>query len=149
VLHYRALRHGVTAARYWETGDSDQSFRWNNYLNRFHNRHLDLMDVLSGYQARARAKLDEVAVLLGFPGKLGMSGALVWERFCEGRIGEIRDYCETDVLNTYLVYLRFEQMRGHLDPAGCEREFERVRALLAESEGAHLGAFLEAWEAAG
>ncbi len=67
VLHYRALRHGVSAPRYWETGDGDRDFKWNNYLNRFHYRHLDLMDVLSGYQARARAKLDEVAVLLGFP----------------------------------------------------------------------------------
>ena len=37
VLHYRALKHKVRAARYWETGDGDQSFRWNNYLNRFHS----------------------------------------------------------------------------------------------------------------
>src|SRR5262245_1998341 len=55
VLHYRALRHGIQAPRYWEAGDGDQAFRWNNYLNRFHWRHLDLMDVMSGYQARARA----------------------------------------------------------------------------------------------
>ena len=55
VLTYRALRHQVQAPRYWETGDEDQSFRWNNYLGRFHWRHVDLMDVLSGYQgARPR-----------------------------------------------------------------------------------------------
>ncbi len=148
VLHYRGLRHGVAAPRYWETGDSDQSFRWNNYLNRFHYRHLDLMDVLSGYQARARARLDEVAVLLGFPGKLGMSGAMVWDRYREGGLGEIRDYCETDVLNTYLVYLRFEQMRGRLTQAEYTRECERVADVLRDSEGAHLKAFLAAWEGA-
>ena len=38
VLHYRALLHGVSAPRYWESGDDDQGFRWNNYLNRFHAR---------------------------------------------------------------------------------------------------------------
>ena len=107
VLHYRALRHGIQAPRYWETGDSDREFKWNNYLGRFHWRHVDLMDVLAGYQVRGRASLDETAVLLGFPGKLGMSGAKVWDKYREGGIGEIRDYCETDVLNTWLVYLRF------------------------------------------
>ena len=71
VLHYRALLHGVGAPRYWESGDDDQSFRWNNYLNRFHARHTDLMDVLAGYQPRAFARLDEIAQMLGFPGKLG------------------------------------------------------------------------------
>jgi predicted PolB exonuclease-like 3'-5' exonuclease len=40
VLHYRALLHGVAAPRYWETGDNDSQFRWNNYLSRFHQRHL-------------------------------------------------------------------------------------------------------------
>ncbi|RMD68988.1 MAG: 3'-5' exonuclease, partial [Gammaproteobacteria bacterium] len=44
VLHYRALLHGVPAPRYWELGEEDQSFRWNNYLNRYHMRHTDLMD---------------------------------------------------------------------------------------------------------
>lgn len=147
VLHYRGLRHCVSAPRYWETGDSDQSFRWNNYLNRFHYRHLDLMDVLSGYQGRARARLDEVAVLLGFPGKLGMSGALVWDRYRAGALREIRDYCETDVINTYLVYLRFELMRGRLSEKDHARECERVTAILRESEAAHLQAYLAAWEA--
>ncbi|MFA5529852.1 MAG: 3'-5' exonuclease, partial [Thiohalomonadaceae bacterium] len=71
VLHYRALLHGVQAPRYWETGDEDQSFRWNNYLSRYHARHTDLMDVLSGYQGRACAPLDEIATMLGFPGKMG------------------------------------------------------------------------------
>lgn len=149
VLHYRALKHGIRAPRYWETGDGDRDFRYNNYLGRFHWRHLDLMDVLSGFQARARASLDQVAVLLGFPGKLGMSGADVWERWLVGGIEGIRDirnYCETDVLNTYLVYLRFEYMRGRLDAADLERELELVRSMLASSGKPHLEAFLAAWQ---
>ena len=145
VLHYRALRHGIQAPRYWETGDSDREFKWNNYLGRFHWRHVDLMDVLAGYQIRGRASLDETAVLLGFPGKLGMSGAKVWDKFMEGGISEIRDYCETDVLNTWLVFLRFEFMRGNLDAAGLEREYRLVRDTLTTMDQPHLNEFLAAW----
>jgi hypothetical protein len=145
VLHYRALRHGVVATRYWETGDADRDFRFNNYLNRFHWRHLDLMDVLAGYQFRGAARLDEIAVLLGFPGKLGMSGDRVWDEYRAGRVGAIRDYCETDVLNTWLVYLRFEQMRGRYTAKELEREYELLADTLRQDGRPHLQEFLEAW----
>lgn len=145
VLHYRALLHGVCAPRYWETGDEDASFRWNNYLNRFHYRHTDLMDVLSGYQARAVVPLDEMATLLGFPGKLGMDGSKVWERFLAGDIVGIRDYCETDVLNTYLVYLRYELMRGRLTDNTYEEECGRLQEALVREGKTHFNQFLDAW----
>ena len=145
VIHYRALKHGVASARYWDNGDGDREFRWNNYLSRFHARHLDLMDVLSGYQPRAFVPLDELAVTLGFPGKMGMSGAHVWESFCSGKIDAIRNYCETDVLNTYLVYLRFQQIRSVLNAGELEHEETRLRSLLADSGQPHLTEFLERW----
>lgn len=145
VLHYRAMLHGIQAARYWETGDGEQGFRWNNYLNRYHWRHLDLMDVLSGFQAGARAKLEDCAVLLGFPGKLGMHGSQVGEYFARGEIERIRNYCETDVLNTFLIYLRFEHMRGRLGAAELAAEYELVRVALRADNRAHLNEFLEAW----
>ncbi|CAN5193144.1 3'-5' exonuclease [soil metagenome] len=146
VLHYRAMLHGVQAPRYWETGDGEQGFRWNNYLNRFHWRHLDLMDVLAGFTSSGRAKLEECALMLGFPGKLGMHGSRVAECFSRGDIARIRDYCETDVLNTFLVYLRFEHMRGRLSAAELEAEYELVRSTLRTEDRAHLNAFLAAWE---
>jgi len=149
VLHYRALRHGVQARRYWEVGDGDRDYRWNNYLSRFHWRHVDLMDVLSGYQNRGRASLDQAAVLLGFPGKLGLSGDKVWDTWLAGGIRQIRDYCETDVLNTWLIYLRFEFMRGNLDAADLEREFALVRETLAAMDQPHLNQFLGAWRGPG
>jgi len=148
VLHYRALKHGIQAPRYWETGDGDREFKWNNYLSRFHWRHIDLMDVLAGFQPRGRASLDQTAILLGLPGKLGMSGDKVWDKFQEGGIREIRDYCETDVLNTWLVFLRFEFMRGNLDAAGLKRECDLVRDSLQAMDVAHLNEFLAAWPAA-
>jgi predicted PolB exonuclease-like 3'-5' exonuclease len=147
VLHYRALKHGIQAPRYWEMGDNDRDFRYNNYLNRFHWRHLDLMDVLAGYQMRGRASLEQMAVMLGFPGKLGMSGDKVWQSWLDGGIDDIRNYCETDVLNTYLVYLRFEFMRGNIDAAGLEKELALVRSTLRTMDVAHLNKFLDAWPA--
>jgi predicted PolB exonuclease-like 3'-5' exonuclease len=146
VLHYRSLLHGVSAPRYWDVGGDDREFRYNNYLGRYHWRHVDLMDVLAGYQPRANAPLDEVATMIGLPGKMGMSGAKVWDAFQAGDLAGIRNYCETDVLNTYLVYLRFQHLRGQLDDIGYADEQERVRAVLAESEAAHLREFLEAWK---
>ena len=145
VLHYRSLLHSVTAARYWETGDGDSTFRYSNYLSRFHWRHMDLMDVLSGFQGRGRASLDDVATLLGFPGKAGMHGSQVWPVYLEGGLARIRDYCETDVLNTYLVYLRFQLLRGHLNAAEHAGEVARVRKLLGDSGAAHWKEFAAAW----
>lgn len=145
VLHYRALRHGIAAPRYWEVGDEDQSFRWNNYLNRFHWRHIDVMDVMSGYQGRGRASLQNVAMLLNLPGKLGMSGDKVWDSWLEGGIEHIRNYCETDVLNTFLVYLRFELMRGRLSREEYLAENQLVRDYLLHHDKPHFKEFVAAW----
>lgn len=146
VLHYRALRAGIQAPRYWEIGDEDGAFRYNNYLGRFHWRHIDLMDVLSGYQPRARASLENVAALLGLPGKLGFSGAQVWDAYREGNIVGIRRYCETDVLNTYLIFLRFQLMRGRFSRERYADELERVRTFLRNGREPHFAEFLRAWE---
>jgi predicted PolB exonuclease-like 3'-5' exonuclease len=145
VLHYRSLVHGISAPRYWETGEEDSSFKWNNYLSRYHSRHTDLMDVLAGFQPRANAPLDEMAALLGFPGKMGMSGAKVWDAYRHGEIRSIRDYCETDVLNTYLVYLRFQLIRGQLTRTEYDDECRFVRQSLRQEGKAHLDEFLAAW----
>ena len=149
VLHYRGLIHGVVAPRYWDLGDGDyadsRDFKYNNYISRYHTRHLDLMDLVAMYQPRANAPLDDLAKLMGYPGKLGMDGSAVWQAWQDGRIAEIRDYCETDVANTYLVYLRFERMRGHLDAGAWAAEVQVVRDALARIDAPHWKQFLEAW----
>ena len=105
------------------------------------------MDVLAGFQIGGRASLEQVATLLGFPGKLGMSGDQVWGRYQAGELEEIRDYCETDVLNTYLIYLRFQLVRGILDDARYNSELEQLRAKLEQAGRPHLDEFLTAWRA--
>lgn len=147
VLHYRAMKLGIQATRYWETGDDDREFRFNNYLNRYHWRHVDLMDVMTGFQPRGGASLEQMATLLGFPGKLGMSGDKVWQCWLDGGIDAIRNYCETDVLNTHLIFLRFEYMRGNLDDKQLSREYNLVRQTIASLDVPHLNAFAEAWPA--
>jgi hypothetical protein len=144
VLHYRALKHGISAPSYWDAGEKNQGFRWNNYLNRFHYRHLDLMDVLAGYQNKAFAPLDEIASMLGFPGKMGMHGGRVSEEYLAGNIKDIRNYCETDVLNTYCVYLKFELMRGNLSEEAYLAAIQCVRYTLEAEDKPHLDAFLQA-----
>jgi predicted PolB exonuclease-like 3'-5' exonuclease len=145
VLHYRAMINGVTASRYWEMGDDDRDFKWNNYLSRYHTRHLDLMDLLALYTGRANAPLDDLAKLCGFPGKLGVDGSQVWTLFQEGRLNEIRNYCETDVVNTYLVYCRFQLMRGALTKAAYDEEVALVRSSLTALDRPHWKEYLAGW----
>jgi predicted PolB exonuclease-like 3'-5' exonuclease len=149
VLHYRALVNQVQAARYWDQGEDDRDFKYNNYLGRYHSRHLDLMDLLALYNGRASAPLDELARLCGFPGKLGMDGSQVWPAWRDGRIDEIRNYCETDVANTWLLFCRFQLLRGHWTPERYQEEIALTRSALGELsiEHPHWREFMAAWPA--
>ena len=151
VLHYRALIHGVAAARYWDMGEGDfgdsRDFKWNNYISRYHSRHCDLMDLLALYQPRASVPLDDMAKLCGFPGKLGMDGSKVWDAYHAGDLKDIRDYCETDAANTYLMYLRFRLLGGALDADEYEQEIKRLKHYLhaLAEEKPHWAEFVAAW----
>jgi predicted PolB exonuclease-like 3'-5' exonuclease len=149
VLHYRGMRHGVVASKYWDMGEDDREFKFNNYIGRYHLRHLDLMDLLSMYQPRGAAPLDAMARLCGFPGKLGMDGSQVYPAYLEGRTEEVRRYCETDVMNTYLMYCRFQKMRGGFTEAEYDGEIELVRAAIGGIDEPHWHEYLAAWPAGG
>ncbi len=148
VLNHRALIHGIAAEKYWDWGDQDREFKFNSYLGRYHTRHLDLMDVLAMYQPRANAGLDAIARLCGFPGKLGMDGSEVAAAVARGELADVRNYCECDVLNTYLVYQRFRLMRGELSAGEYAKEIALARERVAASTAPHWQAFMAAWNAA-
>jgi 3'-5' exonuclease len=151
VLHYRGLIHGANASKYWDMGDGgdhdSREFKWNNYISRYHLRHLDMMDLLAMYQPKANAPLDAMAKLCGFPGKLGMDGSKVYEAYLAGGQEDIRRYCETDVMNTYLLYCRFQKMRGGF----TDKEYDAEIAFVKETIGnlapqeAHWDEYLKAW----
>jgi len=146
VLAMRGLVKGVTAACFWDTGGDNKDFKWSNYINRFHDRHVDLMDVLSIYGGRG-SPLDDVARLSGFPGKIGMGGAEVWAAYRRGEIAAIRDYCEADTANTYLMFLRFQMMRCALSPERYAAECDLLRKLLEKRGEPHWKEFLKLWTA--
>jgi predicted PolB exonuclease-like 3'-5' exonuclease len=87
-----------------------------------------------------------MARLCGFPGKLGMDGSKVFDAFQQGQTEAIRNYCETDVMNTWLVYLRFQKMRGVLNEATYADEIELARRTVESSPGPHWQEFLAAWQ---
>src|SRR4051812_42834304 len=146
VLNYRALLHGLNAAQFWEAGDENRDFRFNNYTSRYHTRHLDLMDVLAMYQPRNNAPLDDMAQLAGLPGKIGMHGSAVWEAFRTGGIERIRSYCEVDTANTYLLYLRYQVLRGEASLEHFRRECGVLRAALEKLGQPHWTEFLGRWK---
>ena len=145
VIHYRALKNNVAAPGYWEKGDNNNSFRHDNYLSRYHDRHTDLMDVLSNYNESEGAPLNDIALMLGFPGKQGMDSSDIWDEFQQGNISQIRHYGETGVLNKYLIYLRFQLIRGEISETTLAQEFALLRENLERSEQQHLIEFSKAW----
>lgn len=138
VLNYRAMFHGVNASRFWEPGR-------NNYYGRYQDQHLDLMDVLGMYQPRNSAALDVVAQLAGLPGKIGIGGAAVWETYLAGGMAKIRDYCEADTANTYLLFLRFQLLRGIFSKDVFEKEQGILKQHIKEQNKPHWREFLERW----
>ncbi len=119
VLRYRALRHSVSAP-----GLSARP-----YFNRYTDDATDLCDVLASFSSQAKATLHEICRVFGLPGKPdSINGSEVHKYFREGRIQEIADYCETDIVNTYRVWLRHELFRGRLSEVG----FQASEASLAE-----------------
>jgi len=142
VLHYRALLHGIYAQRYW---DIHKEFRFNNYTHRYHDRHTDLMDVIAGYQLNAGVNLEEMSRFLELPSQPNLSGNQIEALYLQNRLEDIRAYCEINVLNTYLIFLRFELMRGNLEAVAYERECQRLRELLTGETKPHLQSFLATW----
>ncbi len=108
VLRYRAMVHSLPAPGLRP-----------RYFNRYSDDAVDLCDVLSSFGASAKVKLDDLARTLGLPGKPdGMEGSQVAEYVRSGRIAEVAAYCESDVINTYRIWLRYELFQANLTQAG-------------------------------
>jgi predicted PolB exonuclease-like 3'-5' exonuclease len=85
--------------------------------------------VLASFSSQAKVTLHELCKVMGLPGKPnGISGADVEKFYLDGRIREIAEYCESDVVNTYRVWLRYELFRGRLS----EPEFHASEACLVD-----------------
>jgi 3'-5' exonuclease len=119
VLRYRAMVHKVPAA----------GLTARPYFHRYTDDAIDLCDVLSSFAPGGKATLHELCRVMGLPGKPdNIDGSEVDKYFQEGRIREIADYCESDVVNTYRLWLRYELFCGKL----TEPAFQASEANLAE-----------------
>jgi predicted PolB exonuclease-like 3'-5' exonuclease len=131
VLELQALRWGCSAPRYF--GERD-GFRAR------YGRHFDLYDFLTnGGAARLRGGFDLLAKLSGLPGKVGTSGADVQRLWESGQCDAVHRYCRRDVIQTYFLFLRVEQLCGRLtqeDRARAEADSAPFRAELAGGDGA-------------
>jgi predicted PolB exonuclease-like 3'-5' exonuclease len=147
VLETRALKNGLSLPRYFGTADA-RNYRGNRYSDRFH---IDLCDFLANFGAvYRRGSLDVLAKLVGLPGKYTIAGEDVEYLFRQGRLKEINQYCLTDALQTFLLFLRVELLRGKLNPISYQEAIEAARAELgqrAANAGPEnfLSEFLERW----
>ena len=143
VLKYRAMVHGLSCPRWFSEGD-----KWNSYDSRYSSEyHVDLLEVLSDFGASARCSMHEVASAFGVPGKLETAGDDVRGMFESGRIAAIRNYCETDVCTTLLLFLRWQLFTGALSQGAYARSVLGLRHYLESESGErpHFGEFLAAW----
>ncbi len=117
VLRYRAMINEVSAP----------GLSMKPYFNRYSEDAIDLCDALASFSPTGKATMHEISLALGLSGKPdGIDGSEVAAYFQAGRIKEIADYCETDVVNTYQIWLRYELFRGKLTHA----EFKSSEAAL-------------------
>lgn len=144
VLKYAAMKHDIEAAWLHKSGD-----KWNNYSQRYSlDWHCDLADAFSDFGASAKVKMNELCAAFNLPGKNSVDGSKVTEMFDAGQVKEIRNYCETDVLNTYLLYLVFQHHNGSINSDSfikCKKELEEFLAKNS-SDKKHFAEFLEEWK---
>jgi predicted PolB exonuclease-like 3'-5' exonuclease len=144
VLKYRAMKYGVDIGWMYNSGD-----KWNGYNNRYSlDWHCDLLDALSDFGASARVKMSEVCALLDLPGKLDVDGSQVESLYLNEKLNEIRDYCELDVVNTYLIYLRYMKLTGKLSNINYLEAVNQLKEFLymKKAEKAHYEEFLNNWK---
>ncbi len=150
VLELRALKYGLSLPRYFAPGQGRSTYRGSRYSDSYH---FDICDFLSNFGAvYRRVSLDAIAKLVGLPGKYTIAGEDVEYLFRQDRIKEINQYCMTDALQTYLLFLRVELLRGKLNGSTYEaavsaaREDLTNRAMAAGPEN-FLVDFLQRWPA--
>jgi predicted PolB exonuclease-like 3'-5' exonuclease len=139
VLKYAAMKHEIEAAWLYKTGD-----KWNNYNQKYSlDWHCDLADAFSDFGASAKVKMNELCAAFNLPGKLGVDGSMVDQFYQENRLQEIRDYCETDVLNTYLLYLTYQHHTGSITKNSFVKCKEELQKFLQEKNKKHFKEFLQ------
>lgn len=148
VMTYRALHHGISAGKLFS---QQGELKYNNYQNRFHDKHVDLMLRLAA--GSTLQKLDVVASLCGFAGKQDITGYDVLPMVQAGDWQKLTTYCESDVINTWLIFLRYQRLLGQIDGEYLAQWEAHTRDYLTELKNPdgsiRHSNFLQAWRGAG
>lgn len=127
VLVLRALKYNIRANAYLDT----ISDKWNNYKTRYNEqRHCDLFESLGAWRG---VRLDTVCAMAGLPGKYDTHGDEVMQLFYADKLDKIHEYCESDTLNTYMLFLKYELIKGNLS----EEDYLSYLSLMSEYIKAH------------
>ncbi|MBK7394289.1 MAG: ribonuclease H-like domain-containing protein [Chloracidobacterium sp.] len=146
VLIQRGIINEVTAPAFNER--PNKPWEGPDYFDaRNSEAHFDILKKLSG--GAMSPKLDELAKLCGYPGKIDVKGDQVTDLWLERNLTKIVEYNQIDVLNTYLVWLRVVYFAGQLTEEQYVEEQEQFREFLeAETEKpekAFINDFLAKW----
>lgn len=136
LLMIRAMQYNLTCSSYFEVENRDLGkSKWDNYRYRFSDRfHVDVMDHISEFGAVRGLKLDVLCALVGAPGKYDVSGEQVFELFYENEIEKIKEYCESDVLNTYWLFLKYEVLKGNMTIEDFKRSLDTMSTKLDDQK---------------
>lgn len=136
LLMIRAMKYSLTCNAYFEIENNELGKnKWDNYRYRFSQRfHIDLMDHISEFGATRGLKLDVLCSMIGAPGKYDVHGSEVMELFYAGEIEKIKEYCESDVLNTYWLFLKYELLKGNLTIEDFKRSLDIMSIKLNEDK---------------
>lgn len=148
VLVQRGIINELSASTFCQR--PEKNYDPGDYFRRWDNEeHLDLIKLFSGGAMSPR--LNEIAKLCGFPGKMEVDGHQVVDLWLAGDLRKIVEYNQLDVLNTYLVWLRVVHFCGKVTEEDYIGEQEEFRAFLEQESqkpgNQHLGEFLNRWEA--
>lgn len=150
VLFQRALIHGIDLRNFCDRPEKPWDAK-PDYFNDKNEWNVDLMKLIGAW-GKGTPSLSEIAKACGIPAKIHGDGGDVLDMWTSGRRTEIVNYCELDVLATYLLWLRTARVSGLF---GTETlmfpEEEYLRQVLIDSRDAkpHLGEFLDVWDANG
>lgn len=127
VIRYRSMMHGISAPSFYK---ADEDWKWNNYQNRYHDMHTDVMDVISGYGASRRVGLREWGQALGLPGK-DFVDKEIYEHVAAGELPLVLEYCKLDTVHTMLAFLSWAHHVGGASTADLRRYVAAVRQAIS------------------
>ncbi len=116
MLLIRAMKYNISFPAWFDQSNPMlNKSKWENYRQRYAEHfHMDLLDSMGSFGAVRNLKLDTLCTMAGIPGKYDVSGDQVLNLYYDDKLPLIKEYCQSDVLNTYWLYLKYELLRGDL-----------------------------------